>query len=175
MAKNWNHKIGAAATVVVALNLVAAAAAGGAIYLVKRELAAINRTDQMIVDGEVGARNLNRLQTLLQETSADRRRLNDYLVAADSLPQLINQLEATATAAGVNLAFTDVATIEKPLTVKLGFNLEGAFVDVFQFLGLLENLPAKVRLNQAEISSVPGVLHWQGKLTIEAFGPPAQK
>lgn len=100
---------------------------------------------QTITNREAVAKEHQVVQTLLEETTADRARLATYIVAGDDgTINLLTALEARAAAHGVTIQDTRLDTLERDeldydaLEVRL--SIEGTQVGVETFINELEGL-----------------------------------
>ncbi len=102
-----------------------------------------------------GQQYLIALKRTIENTSSDITRVKDSIIPSDGDVQFVEDLESTARAKGLevtidSLTFDDVplATSSPDITAfKVKAEVKGSWSGVYTFLGVLESLPYKIKIN----------------------------
>lgn len=92
-------------------------------------------------------------ETLLAETTKERELISRSIVGDNELPSFIDELEGVATISKVELDLQSVLPADKTNpNIKLMFNVEGTYRQVFHFTGLVDSLPTQIKINRVEFN-----------------------
>lgn len=155
----------------IALDLLLAAGLLVAGWEYRARLIDLNHQQRQLAEWQTARLTLAERQAALTATAVERAKLDAYFINPDQLAVFIEELEKLATVAKVDFNLTS-AQIDNKNQLVAHFNLEvgGSFQEVFQFLGLVENMPFGLSLRQVQLGAnfAAGKQSlWQGGLSIQ--------
>jgi hypothetical protein len=158
--------------VIILFSLVTLTLAGVLAWFLAGELTAGQEAKQKLVEFEAQAGRLAENKELLAAVSADGDKIEAYFVNNQTLPNLIESLEALAstTSAGLNLT---QATVEDQTTgakLRLELVTTGSFSQVTNYLARLETMPYELVFKQARLSQGAAgekFTTWQAQISLE--------
>ncbi len=140
--------------VIILFSLVALTLAGALVWFLAGELAAGQVAKQKLVEFEAQAGRLAENQEFLAAVSADGDKIEAYFVDNQTLPNLIESLEALASATGVALNLTQATVEDQTTSAKLRLELvaTGSFAQVTNYLARLETMPYELVFKNVGLS-----------------------
>lgn len=161
---------------------------GGLHYMIVRhqaELVALHNHVGVVSQTQESIRSM---QTLVEETTAQRNELNGYLLAVDDPAPFLELVEAIGTDAQVELTISNVveelgektvqpgkATLGPPsVHVSVSLEASGTWSELYAFITLLETMPYAVTIAQValERDTEGGAGRWTALITVHADTPP---
>lgn len=135
-----------------------------------------------LVDEKQKGKKLDALRSTLASAAKDREQLGRYLVdpSDEDQIQLIAKMENIGTTTGVGVVTTsfDYQPVAKPPLLHGEFTLDGSWKQLYRFLRLMEEFPARVVINRYDVHMVSSSLvagksgqdNWGGNISIDFSG-----
>ena len=121
-------------------------------------------------------------KNIIDDTEADRNKLDTFFVSRDDIVSFIQEIESLASSAGISIEINSVEVNDYVLAgrvsevievLNLTLSTNGSWSGNFYFLNLLETMPYKIdvsRLNlQSKINSISKTTSWESFIGIEVL------
>jgi hypothetical protein len=123
---------------------------------------------------------LESVRNIIRDTEHDRAIVESYFVRTDGMVAFISNLESLASEAGVNMEINsinennDYESLQTIGYINIMIVADGLWDNVYRFIAMVENLPLKLDIKEAQIEAKGGIQgpsegprRWEASLSVE--------
>ena len=143
----------------------------GFFWIVKGHKESLYAERERAAEAAVQARALSALQETVSTSAEDRAKLQGYILADESIIDLLSLIEQTAVEQGVtlktnNLTVAPIDDVFEELQVTV--HIKGSFNGIMRMLRIIENIPEQSAIPQVTLTKEQGedTEQWQAQVDI---------